>query len=175
MCAQAGSKGGGGGLEPDPAAELFTDERGWPSNAVVIRGLLARTAQDGIWRLHRSGDRQEYVEFLQEDVLGTRRLEEGRGTEVSLHREAEIVHFRARRSRASDVVWGGCIQALHCPGAAGISARPGTFRRQLPPLDPNSMGPACHYETCVWGDEAGNVGVGVCIHCPPALPIVLAG
>lgn len=116
MCAEAQSETGQTKLEPDVAAELLTDERDWPINTNVICGLLARTAREGIWRIHRSDDSQEYVEFMEEDVLGSRRLGEGKGTEVSLSPDAEVVHFRTRRTKASDVVWGG---SMRLPISAG--------------------------------------------------------
>jgi hypothetical protein len=145
MCAEAHSETGEGKLEPDVAAELFTDEQDWPTNPIAIRGLLARTAREGIWRLHRSGDSQEYVEFMEEGVLGSRRLER-RGTEVSLRPNAEIVHFRTRRAKASDVVWGGSMRRR-------MSVRP------LHPLDPNLRRPyvECHVVIHVFADDDGNV------------------
>jgi hypothetical protein len=136
MGAETQSETGEGKLEPDVSAEILTDERDWPINPNLICGLLARTAREGIWRLHRSDDRQEYVEFMEEDVLRSRRLDEGRGTEISLRPDAEVVHFRTRRMKASDVVWGGSRRPR-------MSAEP---LHLLHLLDPNLRRPyvICH-------------------------------
>jgi hypothetical protein len=110
MCAEAQPETGESKLEPDVAAEPLTDERAWPHQPDCYARRARADRAEGIWRLHRSGDSQEYVEFIEEDVRGSRRLEEGRGTEVSLRPDAEIVHFRTRRTKASDLVWGGSMR-----------------------------------------------------------------
>ena len=125
-------------LRAGRGSELLADERDWPINPVVICGLLAQTAREGIWRLHGSDDSQEYVEFMEEEMLSSRRLRRRSGDRGLPAPDAEVVHFRTRRTKASDVVWGESmglrmsarpLHLLHLRGPGSLPAH----HRILPP------------------------------------------
>jgi hypothetical protein len=90
------------GLEPDPIVEKLVPDPSEPAiPAIVLTGLLGRSARDGYWRLYFTAELDEYTEFREEDVIHHEPMGQEHppfvgleSTKLWVKRDAEVMNTR---------------------------------------------------------------------------------
>lgn len=90
------------GLKPDPIVEKLVPDPSEPAlPAIVLTGLLGRSARDGYWRLYFTAELSEYTEVREEDVLHHESMGKEHppfvgleSTKLWIKRDAEVMNTR---------------------------------------------------------------------------------
>jgi hypothetical protein len=136
-------------LDQDELVKSLAPDSQRPPDVRMLNGFLGKSTQDGYWRLYLTPELTEYVEFSEEDVIHSQRLDPNQsplgGTVVWVRREANLTHTRPVSPEAHTEFLQGSITAAFLRGTrAGASLGP----RALEVL------------------RVGNTDVTVCQTCP---------
>ena len=135
------------GLEPDFIVEKLVPDPSEPAvPAIVLEGLIGRSARDGYWRLYFTSDLNSYAEFRKEDVLHHEPSAKEQppfvgleSTNLWVKRDAEVTYTRlVSPSQVQASFLEGDI-ATGSTAEAGPTARPfGPEAAGAPPITPTN-------------------------------------
>jgi len=117
---QSGPAGDDRGLRPDELVEQLAPGPGQPPDVIAMVGLLGPGSQAGRWRLYLSMAFDTYVEFADDDVVQSRKIETSSigGTVVWLKRGAAVHLTSTQQADEQASFLQGDVTARFLPGAA---------------------------------------------------------
>jgi hypothetical protein len=98
MSTQDGGFSGAQVSEHPLASALAPDPTQLPTNAVVLEGIIGKSAQDSSWRVYIKPDLSEYWEVPQSLILHTDDLPNNAGTRVWVPGDCVLDHGIIARS-----------------------------------------------------------------------------
>lgn len=124
----------GRGLRPDEIVEQLVPDPGQPPDVVALVGLLGAGAQPGRWRLFLTMALDRYVEFGEDDVVQSRKIESSSigGTVVWLKRGANLTVTAVRQADEQAGFLQGDVAAGFLAGAAPSGFGGGAVQAMAP-------------------------------------------